>query len=81
MFEQLARKIDSYSCRVLLGRTVRRRSVQLWRRDNYRLPEEEYEPIAYQEALASLRSEGVDATSLSQIKEWSERFLFNNNLP
>lgn len=74
MFEQLARKLDTYSCRVLLGRTVRTRAAQLQRLDN-RLSEQEAEQAAKQEALASLRSEEVDATSYSQVREWSERFL------
>lgn len=37
--------------------------------------EREYEPVAYQEALAALRSEGVDATSYSEVREWAQRFL------
>jgi hypothetical protein len=75
MFKSLARKLDSYSCRVLLGHTVRQRAVQLWRRDNYRVSEQEYEPIAYQEALASLRSDEVDVTSYSELRQWAQRFL------
>jgi hypothetical protein len=74
MFKKLSKKVDDVSCRILLGQTARKRARQL-QKSNPALSEKEAEQIASGEAVGSLRAEGVDATSYSEVSAWSKRFL------
>jgi hypothetical protein len=74
MFERVSKKLDEVRCRTLLGQTARMRGRQI-RESSPTLSEKEAEQIASREAVTSLREEGVDATSLSDVTVWSKRFL------
>ncbi|MGD0469678.1 MAG: hypothetical protein ABSA54_14965 [Terriglobales bacterium] len=74
MFERLSKKLSGVQCRTLLGRTARLRARQI-RESIPTLSEPEAEEVASREAVASLRGEGIDATSLAQVTAWSNRFL------
>jgi len=74
MFTRLSKKLSEISCRMLLGRTASERAGQL-RATKPTLSEREAELLAGAEAVDSLRSEGVDATSYSDVDAWSKRFL------
>jgi hypothetical protein len=74
MFTRLSNKLSEISCRTLLGRTARERVGQL-RTNSPTLSEKEAELLASAEVVDSLRSEGVDATSYSDVDAWSKRFL------
>ncbi len=74
MFHRLTKRLDEIRCRTLLGQTAATRGKQI-HEGNPAMPETEAEQIANREAVASLRAEGVDATSLSEVTAWSKRFL------
>jgi hypothetical protein len=74
MFTQLLNKLGQMSCRTLLGRITRERAAQL-RTGTPTLSEREAVSLASAEVIDSLRSEGIDATSYSEVSTWSKGFL------
>lgn len=74
MFERLSKKLDEVRCRTLLGETASMRERQI-QESNPALSAAEAGQIANREAVTSLRAEGVDATSLTEVTAWSKRFL------
>lgn len=76
MFERLASKLDSISCKMILGETLKKRTWQIEQRRPDLSPRE-VEEMAKQEMLTSMRSEALDATSFHAVREWSKRFLSN----
>jgi len=74
VLERLSKKLDEMRCRALLSQTASTRQRQI-RESNPALSETEAEQIANKEAVTSLRAEGVDAASLTEVTEWSKRFL------
>jgi len=74
MLRWLSRKLGEIQCRTLLGQTARLRARQILG-NNPGLSEKDAQQIASGEAVASLRGEGVDATSLTEVSAWSRRFL------
>jgi hypothetical protein len=74
MFRRLSKKLDEISCRILLGQTAKRRARQL-QESSPTLSEKEAEQSASREAVDSIRSGGIDATSYSEVRAWSKEFL------
>lgn len=74
MLERLSKKLDEMRCRTLLGQTASIRQRQI-RESNPALSATEAGRVANREAVTSLREEGVDPTSLTEVAAWSQRFL------
>lgn len=74
MFSRLSKRLSEIPCRMLLGQTARKRAGKL-QESSPALSQQEALQIAAEEALNSLRAEGVDATSYSEVSLWSKRFL------